>query len=37
MKGCYVYFLCEKMFTVGESQPILLMQMQGTGTLQLRQ
>ena len=32
------FFLCDgmvKMFTVGESRPILLMQMQGTATLQL--
>ena len=39
MKGWYVFFLCEesmvKMFTVDESQRILLMQMQGTATLQL--
>ena len=31
MKGWYVFFLCEemaKMFIVGESRPILLMQMQ---------
>ena len=28
MKGWYVYFLCEKMFAVGDLQPIPLMQMQ---------
>ena len=42
MKGWYVHFLRKKLFknnvtVAGQSRPILLMQMQGTATLQGRQ